>query len=115
MNNLFQAGVEEQMIDRATPYAPSGIDSPRTFAYKMYEQWRARMYYSYKSTSPGSNRILGRFPDIDFTKEDSFTTMAEDNTGFSDYILGYVNEIEILKTVGSQFTIKQGDFVYNEA
>lgn len=69
------------------PYLPSGIDTPRTFAYKMREQYRAKKFFKDGIASLfDKDRITG-----------SVSMMALDSDGDENYFEGYVLEQDLLK------------------
>ena len=71
------------------PYVRMGIDSPRTFAYRMLEQQRVRQWYKTKVPAAAD----------DFPSDGS--TVAEDAWGCANYNGGYVDELELLKAAGA--------------
>jgi hypothetical protein len=87
----FNDGNGHALMGNPLPYAAKGIDSPRTFAYKMWEQWRAREWY--KVLAAG---IYGkeRFPGED-------TTLAVDRVGVAEARSGYVTEDEAYQVSGT--------------
>ena len=59
------------------PFAPGGIDTPRSFAYKMWEQYRAKEWVHPKTT--GGKDLL-------------FSTLALDSEGKENYLECYAGE-----------------------
>ncbi|MCW8966634.1 MAG: hypothetical protein OQK82_08125, partial [Candidatus Pacearchaeota archaeon] len=88
------------------PYAAKGIDSPRTFAYKMYKQREARKWYMNKD-SVRTNAIV-RFGDVGDIK----TTLASSGDSTVEYKNGYVSEMDIANALGRQLLINQSNFTY---
>ncbi len=77
----FATGSRPQ-AGNALPYAPLGIDSPRTFAYKMDQQVAARAWYK------------SRFPQSDYRFPETPTTHGEDSSQDRSYSEGYVSEVD---------------------
>lgn len=82
------------------PYVPGGIDSPRTFNYKMYQQKLAREW------GRDNDPLLSR----KYTAQD--TTHGKDGWGFVDYKNGYIDEIDIFKTALNDLLRLDSDFTY---
>lgn len=76
------------------PYARLGIDSPRTFNYKMNNQLKARLYL------------------IDFPDNELETTAGIDNYGICNYFGEYVSEMDISKVNGHILDMNRSDFIY---
>ncbi|MCK4541010.1 MAG: hypothetical protein KAU17_02130, partial [Spirochaetales bacterium] len=71
------------------PYAPVGIDSPRTFAYKMDQQVLAREWL--KAQESGNGYYHQVYPD-------ESTTFAIDRNGLPNYGNSYATEIDVVRT-----------------
>jgi hypothetical protein len=83
------------------PYAPMGLDTPRTFAYKMYEQKRAREWYAIKYPA-AKDRITSQN-----------TTLAVDDKNLERYNEGYVDEMETFMANGAgKLTIDSASYSY---
>ncbi|MBN2535281.1 MAG: hypothetical protein JXB88_20545 [Spirochaetales bacterium] len=102
----IENGKTKYIAGNPIPYAPEGIDSPRTFNYKMIQQLYARYnllteqewnFYNWKNWGDIEKKPLYK------------TTMAIDDI-ILDYFL-YADEIETFKTIGK--TVRIGDdFIY---
>ena len=85
------------------PYASKGIDSPRTFNYKMFSQAEARDWYVTNNT------------DRAYRFTDKETTLALDGWGKETYQYGYVSEVDILKTLNPGADVRlSGNLLYND-
>ena len=61
------------------PYAPLGIDSPRTFAYKMWEQWRVREWSRWNKMNQAldmSEAFLSTFGSERLVRSNGYTEEA---------------------------------------
>ena len=103
---MLEAEDETRAEPDPLPYAPLGIDLPRTFAYKMSEQLRAR---EWMRGHPGASA---------YTSSERFTmratTRALDASGYESYKEGYASEDEVLNTADSLKNLKlsAGNFEY---
>jgi hypothetical protein len=94
------------------PFANQGIDCPRTFAYKMSEQVKARNHYRdavLARTEPIKRSLLEK----QFTKLN--TTRALDGYDIENYNANYVSEIDIFKTDKNRtLSINDENYKYKE-
>jgi hypothetical protein len=79
------------------PYVSMGIDTPRTFAYKMLQQKNAIEWFleKYEENGEISSVIRERFTTVG-------TTLALDFTNEEDYRQGYVTEVGVLRANGGK-------------
>jgi murein DD-endopeptidase MepM/ murein hydrolase activator NlpD len=92
-------GVKRYRQGNPLPYAPQGVDSPRTFAYKMLAQEGARRWYAGKEKEEED-----RFPVR--TAEGVVSTTAKDRWGQERYRGGYVTEQEVLQAANPEKVVR---------
>jgi len=78
------------------PYAPSGIDSPRTFAYKLMEQWRVRTAITrFSQTNAGTTLAYSENPSAILLQERYIARNVTDSSrrlsALEDWILRAAN------------------------
>lgn len=78
------------------PFAPIGIDTPKTFNYKMLKQNEARLWF--KDNGVLKNPLL--FPETVYVDGNNIlaTTLCEDKDEIPTTIEGYVNEIDLYES-----------------
>ncbi len=98
------------MTGSALPYSPHGLDSPRTFAYKMWEQWKAREWLKGLATAgqgQNSKLIAEQFSAAN-------TLRAVDGAGKESYSGSYVSEMQMFGALGKRLTVDRKNFGYAE-
>jgi len=94
-------------VGNPLPYAPGGMDTPRMFAYKMYEQWRAREWFKATNTVKANKKA-----DIK-----TRTTLAYEGAANINAYSEYVNEVDMFKAAGvaGAFTFNTSTYLYTNA
>lgn len=101
------------------PYAPLGVDSPKSFNYKMLEQNRARQWFltRYPETTENGQPITAnewqrqRFPSAPDNNID--TLLAKDSAGDIRYSDSYLSEIDLYREFGTNLYISpEKSFTY---
>ena len=85
---VLPSGAFSTIQGNPLPSATYGIDSPRTFNYKMYEQWRSRLYWlslMKKNSNLTKNDLYAN----------RFSTMADYIAGKNNYYAGYLRNQNI--------------------
>ncbi|MBN2536638.1 MAG: discoidin domain-containing protein, partial [Spirochaetales bacterium] len=83
---------KDKKVGNPIAYSPMGIDSPRTFNYKMYKQREARIKYIDKMKEQNKD-VSSFYPD---EGRNGKTTLAIDSNNILNYEFSYVNEAHIL-------------------
>lgn len=97
----FAGAGKDVLRGNALPYASRGIDSPRTFNYKMLEQLDARGWYAEKVETDRDR----------FTGEK--TTLAVDAAGVERYAGGYVSQSDVARAMGKDGAVSPS-FVFRD-